>query len=158
MRLTSAHRAFRRTMTLIAGGNPLSTALLAIVQAVEAEDPSTVCSILLLDADGERLLLGAAPGLPDFYNQAIHGVQIGPSAGSCGTAAFTGGRVIVEDIQTDPLWRDYKALAAQAGVAACWSEPIRSASGKVVGTFALYHRQPARPSEEDVAFIEAAAE
>ncbi|HWW27107.1 MAG TPA: ATP-binding protein, partial [Caulobacter sp.] len=158
MRLTSAHRAFRRTMTLIAGGNPLSTALLAIVQAVEAEDPSTVCSILLLDADGERLLLGAAPGLPDFYNQAIHGVQIGPSAGSCGTAAFTGRRVIVEDIQTDPLWEDYKALAAQAGVAACWSEPIRSASGKVVGTFALYHRQLARPSEEDIAFIEAAAE
>ncbi|TCS14164.1 ATP-binding protein [Caulobacter sp. BK020] len=158
MRLTSAHRAFRRTMTLIAGGNPLSTALLAIVQAVEAEDPSTVCSILLLDAEGERLLLGAAPGLPDFYNQAIHGVQIGPSAGSCGTAAFTGQRVIVEDIQTDPLWRDYKALAAQAGVAACWSEPIRSASGKVVGTFALYHRQLARPSEEDIAFIEAAAE
>jgi PAS domain S-box-containing protein len=158
MRLTSAHRAFRRTMTLIAGGNSLGTALLAIVQAVEAEDPSTVCSILLLDAEGEHLLVGAAPGLPDFYNQAIHGVQIGPSAGSCGTAAFTGRRVIVEDIQTDPLWLDYKALAAEAGVAACWSEPIRSASGKVVGTFALYHRQLARPSEDDIAFIEAAAE
>jgi len=158
MGLTSAHRAFRRTMTLIAGGNPLSTALLAIVQAVEAEDSSMVCSILLLDADGERLLLGAAPSLPDFYNQAIHGVRIGPSTGSCGTAAFTGRRVIVEDIQTDPLWVDYKALAAEAGVEACWSEPIRSASGAVVGTFALYHRQPSTPSEEDVAFIEAAAE
>ncbi|SFI96621.1 ATP-binding protein [Caulobacter sp. UNC279MFTsu5.1] len=158
MSLTSAHRAFRRTMTLIAGGNSLSTALLAIVQAVEAEDPSTVCSILLLDAEGERLLLGAAPNLPDFYNQAIHGVRIGPSTGSCGTAAFTGRRVIVEDIQTDPLWRDYKALAAEAGVAACWSEPIRSAGGAVVGTFALYHRQPTTPSDEDVAFIEAAAE
>jgi len=158
MGLTSAHRAFRRTMTLIAGGNPLCTALLAIVQAVEAEDPSTVCSILLLDAPGERLLLGAAPSLPDFYNQAIHGVRIGPSAGSCGTAAFTGRRVIVEDIQTDPLWVDYKVLAAEAGVAACWSEPIRNASGKVVGTFALYHRQPSTPSEEDVSFIEAAAE
>jgi PAS domain S-box-containing protein len=158
MSLTSAHRAFRRTMTLIAGGNPLCTALLAIVQAVEAEDPSTVCSILLLDAEGEHLLIGAAPGLPEFYNQAIHGVRIGPSAGSCGTAAYIGARVIVEDIQTDPLWLDYKALAAEAGVAACWSEPIRSASGAVVGTFAIYHRQPSTPSEEDVAFIEAAAE
>jgi PAS domain S-box-containing protein len=158
MSLTSAHRAFRRTMTLIAGGNPLCTALLAIVQAVEAEDPSTVCSILLLDAQGEHLLIGAAPGLPEFYNQAIHGVRIGPSAGSCGTAAYIGARVIVEDIQTDPLWLDYKALAAEAGVAACWSEPIRSATGAVVGTFAIYHRQPSTPSEEDVAFIEAAAE
>jgi PAS domain S-box-containing protein len=145
-------------MTLIAGGNPLPVALAAIIQAVEAEDPAILCSILLLDDDGRRLLLGAAPSLPDAYNQAIHGVEIGPAAGSCGTAAFHGRRVIVEDIQTDPLWDGYKDLAAQAGLAACWSQPIVDASGAVVGTFAIYHRQVSAPNEEDIAFIEAAAE
>ena len=148
-------------MTLIAGGNPLSTVLQAIVQAVEAEDPAILCTILLLDDEGRHLLLGAAPGLPDFYNQALDGAAIGPAAGSCGTAAFLGRRVIVEDIQTDPLWADYKdlaGLAAQAGLAACWSQPILGASGAVLGTFAIYRRQVSAPDAEDIAFIEAAAE
>jgi PAS domain S-box-containing protein len=148
-------------MTLIAGGNPLSSVLLAIVQAVEAEDPDILCSILLLDDEGRHLLLGAAPGLPDFYNEALDGAQIGPAAGSCGTAAFLGRRVIVEDIQTDPLWADYRdlaRLAGQAGLAACWSQPIVAAAGAVVGTFAIYLRQISAPDSDDIAFIEAAAE
>jgi PAS domain S-box-containing protein len=148
-------------MTLIAGGNPLSSVLLAIVQAVEAEDPDILCSILLLDDEGRHLLLGAAPGLPDFYNQALDGAEIGPAAGSCGTAAFLGRRVIVEDIQTDPLWADYRnlaRLAGQAGLAACWSQPIVASGGAVVGTFAIYLRQIRAPDSEDIAFIEAAAE
>ena len=145
-------------MTLIASGNPLPIVLQAIVQAVEAEDPTILCSILLLDDEGRHLLLGAAPGLPDFYNQAIHGVEIGPATGSCGTAAFDGRRVVVEDIQADPLWDGYKELAAQAGLAACWSEPIVGAGGAVIGTFAIYHRRVSAPNEEDIAFIEAAAE
>ncbi|CAN5489183.1 ATP-binding protein [soil metagenome] len=148
-------------MTLIARGNPLSAVLLAIVQAVEAEDPAILCSILLLDDEGLHLRLGAAPGLPEVYNQALDGLGIGPAAGSCGTAAFLGRRVIVEDIQTDPLWADYKALAAQAGqagLAACWSQPIIGAGGTVVGTFAIYHRQASAPDADDIAFIEAAAE
>ncbi|WP_165189577.1 hybrid sensor histidine kinase/response regulator [Caulobacter soli] len=158
MSRTSDHRAFRRTMNLIAGGGCLSSVLEAIVQAVEAEDPAIVCSILLLDADGRRLLLGAAPSLPDAYNQAIHGVEIGPSVGSCGTAAFLGRRIVVEDIQTDPLWVGFRELAAEADLAACWSQPILAADDTVVGTFAIYQRQVRAPDEEDIAFIEAAAE
>jgi PAS domain S-box-containing protein len=145
-------------MTLIAGGNPLPVVLEAIVQAVEAEDPTILCSVLLLDESGEHLLHGAAPSLPDDYNQAIHGVAISPTAGSCGTAAATGQRVIVEDIQTHPLWIDYKHLAAAADLAACWSQPIRAASGQVLGTFAIYHRQISAPNADDIAFIEAAAD
>jgi PAS domain S-box-containing protein len=145
-------------MNLIAGGQSLASALEAIVQAVEAEDPDIICSILLLDAEGKHLTSGAAPGLPDAYNQAIEGLAIGPSAGSCGTAAFLGRRVVVQDIQTDPLWEGYRELAAQAGVAACWSQPIRAGGGEVVGTFAIYHRRISAPNEEDIAFIEAAAE
>ena len=158
MSRTTAHRAFRRTMNLIAGGKPLALALKAIVQAVEAEDPKILCSILLLDAERRRLLLGAAPSLPRFYNEAIEGVEIGPSVGSCGTAAYLGRRVTVDDIQSSPLWIDFRDLAAQAGLAACWSEPIRTFDGTVVGTFAIYHREISAPDKEDIAFIEAAAQ
>ena len=158
MSRTTAHRAFRRTMNLIAGGKPLGLALKAIVQAVEAEDPEILCSVLLLDAERRRLTLGAAPSLPDFYNRAIEGLEIGPSVGSCGTAAYLGRRVTVDDIQSNPLWTDFRELAAEAGLAACWSEPIRALDGAVVGTFAIYHRQISKPNKEDIAFIEAAAQ
>ncbi|ADG09539.1 hybrid sensor histidine kinase/response regulator [Caulobacter segnis] len=158
MSRTTAHRAFRRTMNLIAGGKPLALALKAIVQAVEAEDPEILCSILLLDSERRRLVLGAAPSLPDFYNEAVEGVEIGPSVGSCGTAAYLGRRVTVDDIQSSPLWTDFRELAAEAGLASCWSEPIRALDGAVVGTFAIYHRQVSTPNKEDIAFIEAAAQ
>ncbi|MDR7232431.1 PAS domain S-box-containing protein [Caulobacter sp. BE264] len=158
MSRTAAHRAFRRTMNLIAGGKPLASALKAIVQAVEAEDPKILCSILLLDADRRRLHMGAAPSLPTFYNEAIEGVEIGPSVGSCGTAAHLGRRVMVDDIQSSPLWVGYQELAAEAGLAACWSEPIRVSDGTVVGTFAIYQREISKPNKEDIAFIEAAAQ
>ena len=146
-----------RTITLIAAGNPLPVILDAIVRCVEAEHPSVLCSILLLDEAGEHLLHGAAPSLPDAYNAAIDGVTIGANVGSCGTAAFTNQRVIVEDIRTDPLWTDYRDVAAQAGLRSCWSEPVRAASGRVLGTFAMYHRRATAPSEEDVRSIAAAA-
>ena len=158
MSRTTAHRAFRRTMNLIAGGKPLALALKAIVQAVEAEDPEILCSILLLDAERRRLTMGAAPSLPDIYNKAIEGIEIGPSVGSCGAAAYLGRRVTVDDIQSSPLWADYRDLAAEAGLAACWSEPIRALDGTVVGTFAIYHRQISKPNKEDIAFIEEAAQ
>jgi PAS domain S-box-containing protein len=158
MRSTSAHAAFRRTMALMAAGNPLAAVLKAIVLTVEAEAPDILCSILLLDPSGKRLTLGAAPSLPADYNAAIEGVLIGADVGSCGTAAYLNTRVIVEDIQTDPLWVDFKDLAAAADLRACWSQPIRGPAGEVLGAFAIYHRQVSVPTEDDIGFIEAAAE
>ena len=84
-----------------------------------------MCSILLMDDDGEHLLQGAAPSLPDFFNEAINGVEIGIGVGSCGTAAFSGERVVVEEIAPHPYWENYKELAADAGLGSCWSEHIR---------------------------------
>ena len=139
-----------RTMLQIATGTPLAEILDGIVRAVEAETPGKPCSILLLDDSGKRIQLGAAPSLPAFYNEAIDGAPIGPQAGSCGTAAYLNRRVIVNDIQTDPLWADYRQLATHAGLAACWSEPIRSAAGKVLGTFAIYGRQPGSPGAAEI--------
>ena len=144
-------------MTLIATGGSLPVILDAIARCVEAEDPTILCSILLLDESGRHLLSGAGPSLPDFYNEAINGVEIGPEVGSCGTAAFINRSTIVSDIQTDPLWRDFKGLAAEAGLASCWSEPIRGRDGRVLGTFAMYHREISVPGEDDFRSIEAAA-
>jgi diguanylate cyclase (GGDEF)-like protein/PAS domain S-box-containing protein len=144
-------------LQLLAHGAPLPHILDAIVRGVEQEYPSMLCSILLLDNDGKRLLTGAAPSLPDFYNDAVNGFEIGIGVGSFGTAAFTGQRVIVEDIQAHPYWEPYGNLTSKAGLGACWSEPIRSASGKVLGVFAIYHREAHKPTEAEIHLIEQTA-
>ena len=146
-----------RALELLTRGAPLAEILDVVVRGVEAENPNMLCSILLLDEEGRHLLTGAAPSLPEFYNAAIHGAEIGPAVGSCGTAAYTGERVVVEDIQTHPYWKDYKALAVQAGLASCWSEPIKGASGKVLGTFAIYQREISGPTEAEIMLIESTA-
>ncbi|MEJ6004110.1 EAL domain-containing protein [Paucibacter sp. AS339] len=135
----------------------LAEVLEAFIRRIEAMLPGTLCSILLLDDDGVHLRMGAAPSLPAAYNQAIDGVSIGPSVGSCGTAAYTGQRVIVEDIASHPFWKDFAGLAAQAGLAACWSEPIRSGERPLLGTFAMYRSEPSAPSAYEIAIIETAA-
>jgi len=147
-----------QTLTALVTGVPLAEVLTTLVRGVEAEYPDMMGSVLLIDTTGSHLLTGAAPSLPAFYNAAIHGVTIGPTVGSCGTAAFTGKRVVVTDIQTDPLWSDYKALAAQAGLAACWSEPILSSNGRLLGTFAFYYAQPRVPSKAEIDTIAASAQ
>ncbi|MEH6443160.1 MAG: EAL domain-containing protein [Oceanospirillaceae bacterium] len=142
---------------LLSSGEQLPIILDAIVQGVEQENPAMLCSILLLDDTGKYLLSGAAPSLPDFYNTAIHGVKTAMGAGSCGTAAFTNERVIVSDIQNHPYWAAYKELASKAGLAACWSEPIRSIRGKVLGTFAIYHHNKHQPTAANLSLIEQTA-
>lgn len=144
-------------LQLLIDAAPLNAILAAIVAGIEKIDPSAVTSILLLDDAGKHLVNGAAPSLPAFYNEAIDGMSIGVGQGSCGTAAATGERVIVEDIATHPYWTAFKELAARAGVASCWSEPIRDSSQKVLGTFAIYHRSPATPNDGDLALIAQAA-
>ncbi len=135
----------------------LDQVLRAFVSKIEETLPGALCSILLLDDDGVHLAMGAAPSLPDFYNAAIAGAPIGPLAGSCGTAAYTGQRVVVGDIASHPYWVNYKTLAQQANLAACWSEPIRSGQSRVLGTFAIYQRMPALPQPFELELITMAA-
>ena len=135
-------------LSQISEGAELKAVLHNLVTQVELQHADMLCSILLLDEDGKTLRHGAAPSLPDAYNQAIDGVVIGEGVGSCGTAAFSGETVVVSDIQTHPYWQPYLALAELAGVQACWSQPVKNAHGKVLGTFAIYHRHPAEPSIE----------
>ncbi|MFT5720772.1 MAG: diguanylate cyclase (GGDEF)-like protein/PAS domain S-box-containing protein [Motiliproteus sp.] len=144
-------------LELLASDEPLSNVLNTIVLSVENITPGALCTILLLDDQGKHLLTGAAPSLPDFYNAAVNGVEIGVGVGSCGTAAFTGERVIAEDIQSHPYWTPYKELAARAKLGSCWSQPIRSSTQKVLGTFAIYHRHAHTPDTDDIDLIEQSA-
>ena len=147
----------RAVLELLASGAPLSAVLDRLARSYEEIFPGMLCSVLLMDADGKHLRHGAAPSLPAAFCQALDGVAIGPAVGSCGTAAFTRQRTLVSDIAADPLWKDYRELALAHGLRACWSVPVMSAQSHVLGTIALYYRQPARPSPEEISTIERAA-
>jgi signal transduction histidine kinase len=146
-----------RILEMIAGGASLKEVLTGLVRLYESVFPRVICSVLLMDSDGYRLRHGAAPSLPDTYTSAIDGARIGPQAGSCGTAAYFKRRVIVTDIASDPLWTDYRDLAAEHGLRACWSIPILSRLGNVLGTFAMYYPEVASPTEKEIGLIETAA-
>jgi PAS domain S-box-containing protein len=140
----------KQALQLLAEGETLDTVLAFLVRLLEAQAADgMLCSILLLDADGRHLRHGAAPSLPAAYTHAIDGLPIGPAVGSCGTAAWRQEAVIVQDIATDPLWAEYRDLALRHGLRACWSMPILSAAGQVLGTFALYHPRPHSPSADE---------
>jgi hypothetical protein len=137
-----------------AAGDSLETVLGRHLLAIEASaDTELLTSILLLDESGTRILHGAAPSLPTEYCKAIDGAQIGPNAGSCGTAAYTGRAIYVTDVATDPLWDEYRHLALPHGLRACWSTPICDPTGKVLGTFAVYHLTPRSPTAGEVESI-----
>jgi GAF domain-containing protein len=137
---------------MVATGGSLAEILDSLCRLVEEQASGVLASILLLD--GDRLRHGGAPSLPKAYIDAINGLVIGPSVGSCGTAAYRGEPVIVEDIATDPLWADYRDLALRHSLCACWSTPIFTPQGKVIATFAMYYREPRRPTPRDQEMID----
>lgn len=138
----------QEVLEMILHERPLPEVLAQLCLKVEQHSP-TVASASILLLDGDRLRHGAAPSLPPEYTEAIDGVRIGESVGSCGTAAFLASPVIVEDIEHDPRWAAYKELALRWSLRACWSVPILSADGKVLGTFAVYYPDPRHPGTED---------
>jgi PAS domain S-box-containing protein len=140
----------------IAGGEPLPQLLEHICRSVENENQGMLCSILLVSEDGKWLVNGAAPSLPESYVSVAHHTPIKEGAGSCGTAAFRRERVVVEDIDRHPFWRGFVPVQ-EAGLRSCWSEPIISSSGQLLGTIAIYHRIPASPGVEELATIQQAS-
>jgi hypothetical protein len=147
--------AHSKILELAIADAPLATTLTELIRIVESTSHTGVLgSILLLDPDGKHLRQGAAPSLPSAYSAAIDGAEIGACAGSCGTAAYLGAAVFVSDIATDPLWADYKQIALPHGLRACWSIPILTSGRKVLGTFAMYHRQPREPTVRDLLIVD----
>jgi len=146
--------AEREILTRVAAGGSLKDVMRDIILMVEKpSNGEMLASILILSEDGKRLLEGAAPSLPPDYNTAIDGIAIGYGVGSCGTAAATGDPVIVTDIASDPLWKDFRELALAHQLRACWSMPIRAADGRLLGTFANYYHEPKEPTERDLETI-----
>src|ERR1051325_5951615 len=141
---------------MIAANAPLSEILESLVLMIESQSPDMLCSVLLLSDDGNHIQHGAAPHLPEQYVKAVNGAPIGPKVGSCGTAMYRGEPVVVTDINSDPLWEDYKDLTAGTGLRACWSTPIMSRRGKVLGSFAMYYRRPQAPTAVEARLTEVA--
>lgn len=148
----------QRILEGVAQGSALRSSLEGIVRFIEGQAPGMQGSILLLDSEGNTVRHGAGPSLPPEYMEAIDGAPIGPTAGSCGTAAFTREPVYVEDIETDPRWTAYKHLATPHGLRACWSTPIFDAEGRVLGTFAMYYRRVGKPTEDHRRLIDVATQ
>ena len=128
-----------------------------LVGAAEEIVPGMRCSVLVLSPDGQQLQQCAAPSLPRFLNEAIDGLAIGPTVGSCGAAAYSGERVIVADVESHPNWIAYRELMRRAGLRACWSEPIRASDNEVLGTFAMYYAEPRSPAAWEIQLLESMA-
>ncbi len=137
----------------VAQGDALELILSRYLLAVEAEADSFILTSILL-VDGPRLRHGAAPSLPPAYVEAIDGLEYGPAAGSCGTAAHYGRPIHVTDIATDPFWADYKHLALEHGLRACWSTPVFDDQRNVIATFAIYHLTPRGPAQDELDAIQ----
>ncbi|MBI1891814.1 MAG: EAL domain-containing protein [Burkholderiales bacterium] len=140
-------------LEMIALNEPLNDILREVCLGIEWIVGQICCTIALLEPDGKRIQIGAAPSLPAEYVNAMSKLPIGPTAGCCGTAIYFNRQVIVGDIEADPLWRDYRDLALAHGLRACWSTPIRDAGGSVLGALGVYYDIPQLPSQEDLTFI-----
>ena len=142
-------------LEMIATGKPAAVIYDQIVLMYEGRHPGMRCSMLELE-DG-KLMHGGAPSLPKEYCDAVHGLKNGPEVGSCGTSTYTGQRVLVENIETDPKWEKIKHFALPHGMRCCWSEPIKNSSGKVLGAFGMYYDHPALPIDEELEDLKSAA-
>ena len=156
LRAEALHAGQTRILEQIATDAGLEDTLASLVLLLESQAEGMLGSILLLDEDGVHLRHGAAPSLPPSYSKAIDGASIGPRAGSCGTAMYLKQPVIVTDILDDALWEDYRALASAHGLRACWSTPILSSDGTVLGSFAMYYSTPRRPEAAERQLIDVA--
>lgn len=145
-----------RVLEMIAADAALADVLTSLVLLMEAQAEGLRCSILLLNRDGKHVRHGAAPNLPEAYVKAVDGAPIGPRNGSCGTAMYTRKPVVVTDVMTDPLWTDYRELAQICGLRACWSTPILSWQGDVLGSFAMYRQETRGPQPEETRLTEIA--
>ncbi|MBV8036611.1 GAF domain-containing sensor histidine kinase [Roseateles sp.] len=147
------NQAKNELLEMVATGQPLQRVLDRLTGVIESQFEGLYSTVLLLDLDGRHVHVGAGPRMPADYMRALEGLEIGPAAGSCGTAMFDDRLVIVDDIATHPLWTQFRGLALPHGLRACWSAPIHGPDRRVVGSFAMYYREVRRPSPEELAAL-----
>jgi signal transduction histidine kinase/CheY-like chemotaxis protein len=144
----------KKVLEIMAKGGPLDGTLASLAKVCEEHLKGGYASVLLMDAHAGVLRLGAAPSLPASFLKAIEGVPVSPTGGSCGAAAFSGKEIITPDLTADPHWADYQEAALEHGLRACWSWPIISSLGKVLGTFAVYLKDVRRPDAEEQRYMD----
>lgn len=144
-------------LVAVASGRPLTEVMTLVCTRAEQIASTAICSIIRVDGE-DRLRPLAAPSLPDSYSRGIDGLPIGPMAGSCGSAAYYGEPVEVTNIRTDPRWADFRGAALSLGLKACWSSPIKTHDGRVVGTFAFYFPTARKPAKLEKRIVEHCAD
>lgn len=153
-RIESVIEGQRQALELSVNGAPLESILNVLVRVVEAQSGNQALgSILLLDQDGAYLKCGAAPSLPETYRKALDAAPAGPGAGCCGITARTGKITIANDIANDPRFAVWRDLALAHNFRSCWSAPIFSTGGKILGTFALYYSRNKNPAPGDLEIV-----
>ncbi len=145
-----------RVLEMLSAGGHLERVLEEVVRVVEGQSGEMVCSLLLLDEDGQTLRRGAAPSLPASYFEQAEALPSGPFNGAFGPAAGLREQVVVEDIASDPRWAAHAPLALAHGLRACWSTPVLSSTGQVLAAFGVYFRERRGPREEERRLVAAA--
>ena len=153
-RAISRYAAHQRVLEAMAVRLPLEQVLSRLVQSIEDAMPGSYGTVMLMDDTGTRMYVGAAPGLPDAYKQALRYSPVGPMSGSCGTAIWRRKCVVVEDIEADPLWADFRELVRPYGLRACWSMPIIGSDGTPLGSFAVYYKTVRAPSPTEISLVD----
>ncbi|MFN3304844.1 MAG: ATP-binding protein [Roseateles sp.] len=144
-------------LEMVATGQPLQAVLERLTALIESQFDGLYCSVLLLDLDGRHVHAGVGPRMPAAYMQAMRGLAIGPTAGSCGTAMADDRLVVVDDIASHPLWAGYRDLVLPHGFKACWSVPIHGPRQTVLGSFAMYYREVRRPGPNELSALHSAS-
>ena len=144
-------------LEMLAKDIPAEKVLLQIISDVEKNQPGVSCSVLILDQDKKHFTVAAAPGIPSFFNEAVESLVVGLGVGSCGDAVASGKNSFANNIETHPNWASFRGLADKAGFKSCWSHPVFSSNGEILGTLASYRREIHDPTSEEIAAIDAAA-
>ncbi len=151
--------AQKQALELAVSGAPIGVVLSPVAQETRGQVGGDArVALYVVDPDARRLRFGATAGMSSHYTSAVDGFEIRPTNPACGKVAFTGERILVEDVMTEPLWEPYRALAQQNSIRACWSFPIRSVADKVLGTIAIYYDSPRQPQQEDIDAVELLAQ
>ncbi|KLN62818.1 sensor domain-containing diguanylate cyclase [Vibrio sp. VPAP30] len=154
LELLNAHREVNKLLAKLALGMGKEELNRRVVNLSETWFGERRTSILRLEPKTKTLYLEYAPSLPQVYNDAVEGIEIGPNVGSCGAAAFHKKTVVVEDINQHSNWVPFTDLAHQANLRACWSVPILSSEQTAMGTFAIYSSEPSAPAEHELEVLE----
>jgi PAS domain S-box-containing protein len=147
----------RRALEMLASGVALRDVLDLIARTIEELDAGSIVQIVIVDETGTRVRAFAGPSVPEAYARAIDGAPIGPARGSCGTAIYRRERVIVDDIANDPLWAEYRQVALEYGLRACWSSPLVGSDRRVLGSFAVYYKEPRGPTAQALDLVSRAS-